>query len=104
MRFVLFAALAVLSFAANAAPVTWTINGAALNNGGLVTGSFDYDAVENVFSNINIVSTAYGDAFTFTDENVFFSFSCTPSACGDTEGGLCGVGVRQHQSRFRNVF
>ena len=66
-----------------AAPLTWTINNLTLSNGGTITGSFDYDAGTDVLSNINIVSTAYGDSFAITDANVDSADFCPPEPfCG----------------------
>ncbi len=56
----LAAALAAfgLSVPANAAPVTWTLVDAAFEDGGTASGTFTYDADTNVYSNIDIVTTA----------------------------------------------
>jgi len=64
----LFAAavIAAFSVSANAAPLTWTIHDVYLDgsdeyhNEGVVSGTFDYDANTNVYSNINITVTAGG--------------------------------------------
>ena len=74
MRLSITAALLLFSAFAQAAPVTWTINGVQLNGGGTVTGSFDYDATTNAVSSINLVSSAYGDDFVFNDANLFGVF------------------------------
>ncbi|MEM6681223.1 MAG: VPLPA-CTERM sorting domain-containing protein [Pseudomonadota bacterium] len=39
---------------ANAASITWTLQDVTFNDGGVATGSFDYDALRNTYSNINI--------------------------------------------------
>ena len=48
----------LLSAAASAAPVTWTLNDVLFNDGATATGSFDYDASTGSYSAINIVTTA----------------------------------------------
>ena len=58
MRSILVLILLSFAFAANAAPVTWTINNAIFDDGGILTGQFDYDAVANQYSNISIHTTA----------------------------------------------
>ncbi len=82
MRYLLFAAVSFMSCAVNAASLTWTVNEALLNNGGVVSGSFDLDATSGAVSNVSIVSTAYGDAFTFDDLTVFAGGYSEPS-CGE---------------------
>ena len=50
--FVVF--LMVLSFAGHAAVVTWQLVSVTFDDGGVATGSFDYDADTDTFSAINI--------------------------------------------------
>jgi len=71
-----------LGVMAQAAPVTWTINNAAMNDGGVVTGSFDYDAVTDVMSNVNIVSTTYNDSFLINSSNIDSGGYCSIEVCG----------------------
>ena len=44
-----------------AAVVTWTVNGTFVD-GGTMTGTFDYDADSNMYSNISITTTNYAPA------------------------------------------
>ena len=46
-----------LSAAASAGPILWTFSGATLTDGGTITGSFDFDADTNTYSNVNVVTT-----------------------------------------------
>ena len=52
--------LAVFLFAgmANAIPVTWTLNNVLFDDGGTAYGSFTYDADINLYSNIDVTTTA----------------------------------------------
>ena|ERR1017187_9831322 len=74
----------LLPCAAMAGPITWTFQGVTFADGGTLTGSFQFDSVINVYSNINIVTTAgitsNGDstgvplhAYTFTSAGLDFS-------------------------------
>jgi hypothetical protein len=59
--------------AATAAPLTWTFADVAFDDGGTLSGSFDFDADATLFSNINISveggnATFYPD-FTYTELN-----------------------------------
>ena len=45
---------------ASAATVTWTLENVLFAGGGSATGSYDYDASTNTFSNIHIVTTHVG--------------------------------------------
>jgi hypothetical protein len=58
-----FTAIAVLlfGFSAQAAPVTWTLEGVVFDDGGTAFGSFIYDADFNVYSSVNITTTAGTD-------------------------------------------
>ncbi|MEQ8934244.1 MAG: VPLPA-CTERM sorting domain-containing protein [Amphiplicatus sp.] len=47
-----------LTVPANAAPVTWTLVNAVFEDGGTASGTFTYDADTNVYSAIDIVTTA----------------------------------------------
>lgn len=50
-------ALLLLSTAAFAAPVTWTLNNVKTVGGVTVTGSFVYDADTNTYSNIDLTAS-----------------------------------------------
>jgi hypothetical protein len=68
IRSLVFALSAVISFAATAVPVRWTLNNVVVSGGGNepLSGSFVYDADINLYSAINITSTAAGiGPFTF---------------------------------------
>jgi hypothetical protein len=58
-----FTAIAVLVFgvSAQAAPVTWTLEGVAFDDGGTASGSFIYDADFDVYSSVNMTTTAGDD-------------------------------------------
>jgi hypothetical protein len=45
---------------ARAAAITWTLQSVAFTDGGTASGSFAYDASSNVYTNINIATTATG--------------------------------------------
>ena len=49
---------AALALSAQAAPVLWTLNGVSFDDGSTASGSFVYDAATNLYSNVNIVTTA----------------------------------------------
>ena len=70
MRLIFSTLVFFATITVHAAPVTWTINNAVMSTGGVVTGSFDYDAVTDVMSNINIVSTTYGESFVINSLNI----------------------------------
>lgn len=44
--------------AARAVVVTWTLDGVTFDDGAMATGSFDYDADTNMYSAINLTTTA----------------------------------------------
>jgi hypothetical protein len=50
-----------VSLAANAAPVTWTIDSLLFDDGGTGSGTFSYDASTNAYSNIDILTIAGSD-------------------------------------------
>jgi len=70
----------VFSASALAFPKTWTLVGVTFTDGGIAGGSFTYDADTNVYSNINIVTTA-GTVLTGATYN-FFSNGFPPSPLG----------------------
>jgi len=51
-------AILLLPATASADGITWTLNDVTLNDGGTVTGSFNYDDGTNTYSAINISSTS----------------------------------------------
>jgi hypothetical protein len=54
----LSALLLLLPAGALAGPVTWTLQGVTFADGGTATGSFVYDATANLYSSINLITTA----------------------------------------------
>jgi hypothetical protein len=84
MKQALFALCLCISITSYAAPVTWTIHDATFNDGGTMTGQFDYDANTNTYSNISIQTSTfempYGDGYeepitaylnpSYSDENI----------------------------------
>jgi PEP-CTERM motif len=91
LRLFSIAALLIgLSTAAGAGPVLWTFSGATLTDGGTITGSFDFDADTNTYSNVNVVtslgSVLGGSAYSFVcGQDVA---SCTGLAPNSTEALL----------------
>jgi hypothetical protein len=60
--------LSLLSVAANAVPVVWTLDDVVFNDGGTASGSFTFDADTNTYSAITIATTpgsVFTSAFTF---------------------------------------
>lgn len=58
LRFVLWLSLAaLLPTLAGAAPLVWTLSGVTLADGGVVTGSFTYDATTNSYSAIAVTTS-----------------------------------------------
>jgi len=67
------AALLAAIVPAQAAPITWTLNGVTFNDGATASGSFVYDALTHAGSSFNISTTAGTlSAFTFDDANSGF--------------------------------
>jgi hypothetical protein len=98
MRSILVLILLTVASAANAAPVSWTINDAVFDDGGVLTGQFDHDAVANQYSNISIHTTAgtfltepadYGQVGAWSIDQVFIE-----------ETGSLGSGARTVGLRF----
>jgi hypothetical protein len=58
MRSVLI--LISLSLTASAGPLLWTLEGVTFAGGGTASGSFDYNADTNLFSNVDITTTTGG--------------------------------------------
>jgi len=58
MRSILIAAALLVAMTANAVPVTWTVDNLLFDDGGTASGSFVYDASENTYADINLVTTA----------------------------------------------
>jgi hypothetical protein len=59
---------------ADGVTVKWTLSGVSFDDGGMASGFFDYNALNNAYSAINITTTA-GSAFggaTYTSVNVIF--------------------------------
>lgn len=81
-----------------AAPVTWSLHGVTLEDGGVATGTFRYDADTNTFDNINIVTTGglmSGSAYTQVG-GVYGGASMPPAAnrVGLLTASGAGVGRR----------
>jgi hypothetical protein len=49
-----------LSLTASAAPLLWTLEGVTFAGGGTASGSFDFNADTNVYSNVDITTTTGG--------------------------------------------
>jgi hypothetical protein len=48
----------LLAFGVNAQTLTWTLSGVTFDDGGTGSGSFNYDASTNTYSNVNITTTS----------------------------------------------
>ena len=53
-------ALFLLALSAQAAPVTWTLDGVVFANGNTATGAFNYDADTNIYSEVSIQTSGGG--------------------------------------------
>ena len=74
----------LVAAAANAQPVTWYIQGVTFSDGGTASGSFNYDAATNSYSQVHITTTPG-----------------SVRATGATYGFVCGQDVpacKRHQS------
>jgi hypothetical protein len=91
---VLLAAL-LLGANASAAPVQWTLNDVVFDDGESVTGSFDYDADTNSYSNINIVTIELYEDYLDVDDWWWAGSSF------DHEGNV--VGMTSTQAWFLNA-
>ena len=85
MKAILCGILAVSSLIAEAVPLTWTLDGVIFQDGGTANGSFVYDADTNIFSDIEINTTAGTDfaGATYTDflfGNDFSGLQVVPDA------------------------
>lgn len=67
--------LAAITGAAHAVPLTWTIQNAQFEDGSLLTGSFDYDATTNTYSNLNVTTETSGVFGQTYNDSPFFSVS-----------------------------
>lgn len=72
MRYVIGLFFLLSVGAANAAPITWTINNASLGEYGPVVGQFDFDADTLLYSNVSIAAGGLSGVggSTFTDANL----------------------------------
>jgi hypothetical protein len=75
MRF-LFLVLVIFSISAQAAPVTWAVNNANFDDGGALTGQFDYDDVTDEYSNVSLNVSA-GTLFDSAYYNLVFTGDAT---------------------------
>ncbi len=66
-----------LGAALNATPLTWYVD-ATLINGGVVTGSFEYDATTLIFTNIDLKTTQDG----LISPKAFNESICSLATCG----------------------
>ena len=88
------ATFAVISFSsyAMAGPIQWTASGITFNGGGQVSGSFDYDADTNSFTNIDLTTPFDTNAFQYLDTsnpddtNSAGAFLFTDTASSDLTG------------------
>ena len=82
---------------ANAAPVVWTLDGVTRSDGGVVSGSFTYDAATGAYTAINITSVAgissvpgqvYGENEGSSDATFLYSFGAPIPADLTNENGI----------------
>jgi hypothetical protein len=59
MKFLHMIVMLGVSGVCSAAPLTWTLTNVIYDDGGIVTGSFDYDAETDIYSNVSIQSPEY---------------------------------------------
>ncbi|MEO0485417.1 MAG: hypothetical protein AAF092_05855 [Pseudomonadota bacterium] len=65
--------LMVFGSTASAAPLTWYFDNVTFQDGGSVTGSFDFDADTLTYSNISVTTTAGGSPFAGTSYQDLFT-------------------------------
>jgi len=71
-QFLTAAILLTTMSGANAAVLTWSLNGVIFDDGTTAVGSFDYDADAGVYDNVNIaVMAGTFSAYTYQDSNIF---------------------------------
>ncbi|MDB4307753.1 VPLPA-CTERM sorting domain-containing protein [Gammaproteobacteria bacterium] len=75
-----------------AVPVTWTLNNVVYDDGGIVTGSFDYDAEFEFYSNINIQSPEHWEGDWFWAEQSFIDVGQYGPAATETRFHNPGCG------------
>lgn len=86
----LAAAAVTLSPGAGAAPLIWTLLDVELDDGGIVTGQFTYDAGSNTFSGVNVVASGLpGTVFNVVLEGDAESLALVPA------GPLAGAPLLQ---------
>jgi hypothetical protein len=100
----LFTLLFLFSGVAYAAPVTWTLQNVAFVDGGSAAGSFVYDAANDIFSDVDITTTAgsvlsdavYGFSHTFVSSggqsfSSLVTYGTTLAQFDSAEGDLTGT-------------
>ncbi len=74
-------AIAAFQAPAYAASITWTVNNANFQNGGTLTGTFDFDADTQSVGNFNLVTTVpinnQPSGFTYTNPDTVLIFNTT---------------------------
>lgn len=75
-KLIVIVVVSIFSLAVNAAPVTWTLNDVHFDDGGTAVGSYDYDAVANIYSNV-FITTTEGSIFSGSSYND----ACNVSTC-----------------------
>jgi hypothetical protein len=73
---------------ASADGITWTLSGVTFDDGGTASGSFVYDAVTNMYSAIDVTTSAFGTRLPFTYTS--FSGVASPSNTGFLFGPSSG--------------
>ncbi len=90
MRTVLGVILLFVVGSAQAAVVTWSLNDVVFEDLGTATGSFDYDADTNVYSDVAILTTAWSSHSATSYSGLEFGFTrgigTERTACGPEEG------------------
>jgi hypothetical protein len=99
MRSALFASLLLVVLPVSAAPVTWTFQNVVFVDGGSAAGSFIYDAATDIFSDIDITTTAgsvlsdaaYGISNPYLSSATTISYGTTLAQFVYAEGDLTGT-------------
>jgi len=99
MRSVVFASLLFVVLPVQAAPVTWTFENVVFVDGGSAAGSFVYDVATDIFSDIDITTTAgsilsdatYGISNPYVSSGTTVAYGKTLAQFVSAEGDLTGT-------------
>src|SRR6266851_3394632 len=82
----------LLPAGANAVPLTYNLSGVTFSDSGTASGSFQYDAVTNAYSNVNIITTNSGSRSGATYNTL------SPGLIPDATGALFDTSVAPNQT------